>query len=523
MANRELYDVNAVMNVLSYLMNNPQTITRDSCLLTANDFTKTVHQIVFGAIYNIAYDGSRQIREQDIEMYLNQYEEQHKIYIENSGKEYVKQLEELDVSDEAVFNSWYNKLKKLTVLRDLERNKIDTEEFYNPTGNIMKRDEEEEKLNEISIPQILDRIRLKLANIEKINFNKDGNYFQSADKGVDDLLDKLDNEPDIGLPIVGKMLNYICRGGRRGKMYLYSSGAGMGKSRFFMMNACARALPHLEYMDGKWQMVYPKEQERVYFISVEQEPEELQTMVLAYISGVEEYKMLWKSWTPEERERVHQAAQILKQYGDFLYIDRIPEPSIMKVRSTMIEKILEKHIDMVVYDYIAIPEDDGTAAKRQLRSDQVLMQFSAMLKEVAVSYNVFMLTGTQITGSDPRVKMARGFADIRDGKSIADKADFCMIGCEVTDEEYEHIRTYCEELHLGRPTQVIDVYKNRSGVYKNCKIYRDANLGNLTAQDLLMTTQSFKLINDVGEISYGSQKIVDVLDFLTRGDDNADI
>lgn len=525
MANRELYDVNAAMNVLSYLMNNPQTITRDSCLLTPSDFTKTVHQIVFGAIYNIAYDGSRQIREQDIEMYLNQYEEQHRIYIENSGKEYVKQLEELDVNDEALFNSWYNKLKKLTVLRDLERNKIDTAEFYNPSDNIMKKDEEEQKLNDITIPQILDRIRLKLANIEKVNFNKDGNYFQSADKGVDSLLEKLDNEPDIGLPIVGKMLNFVCRGGRRGKMYLYSAGSGAGKSRFFMMNACARALPRMIVKpDGVgYDLQWPKEQERVYFISVEQEPEELQTMVLAYISGVEEHKMLWKSWTEEERERVHQAAQILKKYGGYLYIDRIPEPSIVKVRATMIEKILEKHIDMVVYDYIAIPEDDGTAAKRQLRSDQVLMQFSAMLKEVAVSYNVFMLTGTQITGSDPRAKMVRGFADIRDGKSIADKADFCMIGCEVTDEEYEHIRTYCEELKIGRPTQVIDIYKNRSGIHKNCKIYRDANLGNLTAQDLLITTQSFKLIDGIGEINYGAQKIVDVLDFLTRGDEDANV
>ena len=311
------------------------------------------------------------------------------------------------------------------------------------------------------------------------------------------------------------MLNYICGGGRQGKMYLYSAGSGGGKTRFFMQQACYRSLPRLK--DGK--LIMPAELQKVYFISVEQEPEELQTMILAYISGVEEHKMHWKTWTEEELNRIKQAGEILKKYGNNLYIDRIPEPSIAKVRSTIIEKILDKNVDMVVYDYIAIPEDDeGIASKRQLRSDQVLMQFSNMLKEVAVSYNIFMLTGTQITGSDPRSKMARGFADIRDGKSIADKADFCMIGCEVTDEEYGHIETYCKEMGIGRPNYVIDIYKNRSGVHKGCKIYRDTNLGNLTSKDLLVTTQSFKLINDVGVINYGSQKVVDVVDFLTRGD-----
>ena len=90
---------------------------------------------------------------------------------------------------------------------------------------------------------------MKLANIEKINFNKDGNYFQTADQGIDQLIDNLQNDPDIGYPIEGEMLNYICRGGRQGKMYLYSAGSGGGKTRFFMQQACYRSLPRLK--DGK--------------------------------------------------------------------------------------------------------------------------------------------------------------------------------------------------------------------------------------------------------------------------------
>lgn len=514
MISRELFDSGSAMYVLGYLMVEPQELNKGSCLLTLNDFTKPLYQTIFGAINNLATQGASRIYPQDVDIYLGQYNEQYKIFSDNQGLEFLKNIQSMDFSDEGQFNLHYMRLKKFTVLRDLEKQNIDTKEFYD-TSDIFKLDSENQKLDAISIPQILDRIRLKLAKIERTNFNKDGDYFQSADEGIDDIIANLEKEPDIGYPLDGEILNYICRGGRRGKMYLYSAGSGGGKTRFFMEQACYRSLPRLVH----GQLVMPAELEKVYYISVEQEPEELQRTILSYISGVEEFKLLWRSYTSEEYELVKQAGEILKRYGDNLYIDRIPEPSIGKVRSTIIEKILDRDIDMVVYDYIAVPEDDeGSASRRQLRTDQVLMEFSAMLKEIAVAYNVFMLTGTQITGSDIRNKMVRGFADIRDGKSIADKADFCMIGCDVTDEEYKFIETYCKELGLERPTHVIDIYKNRSGIHKNCKIFRTANLGTLTAKDLLMTTQSFKLLNDYGKISYGTQKVVDMVDFLTRGD-----
>lgn len=511
--NKELFDSGSALYVLGYLMLEPQMLNKGNVLLTPNDFVKPVYKIIFGALNNLSASGASRIHPQDIDIYLGQYTEQYSIFRDNNGYEILQKIDNMEFGDAGQFNLHYDRIKKFTVLRDLEKQNIDTTEFYD-SSDIFQIDKEMAKLEAITIPQILDRIRLKLAKIERINFNKDGDYFQSADKGIDTIVADLEREPDIGYPLEGEILNYTCRGGRRGKMYLYSAGSGGGKTRFFMEQACYRSLPRL--INGK--LVMPAELEKVYYISVEQEPEELQRTILSYISGVEEFKLLWHSYTSEEYELVKKAAEILKAYGDNLYIDRIPEPSIGKVRSTIIEKILDRNIDMVVYDYIAVPEDDeGSAGRRQLRTDQVLMEFSAMLKEVAVAYNIFMLTGTQITGSDPRNKMVRGFADIRDGKSIADKADFCMIGCEVTDEEYKFIETYCKELALPRPTHVIDIYKNRSGIHKNCKIFRTANLGTLTATDLLMTTQGFKLINDYGQISYGTQKEIDMVDFLTRG------
>ena len=514
--NKELFDSNAAMYVLGFLMTEPQVVNRENCLLTLNDFTKPLYQTIFGAINNLAVQGAGRIYPQDIDLYLGQYSEQYQIFSDGQGLEFLKNLQAMELNDEAQFYMHYERLKKFTVLRDLEKSNIDTSEFYNPT-DLFKLEEESKKLDSVTIPQILDRIRLKLAKIEKVNFNKDGNYFQSAADGIFELIKRLKDEPDVGFPLEGDILNYACRGGRRGKMYLYSAGSGNGKTRFFIGQACFRAYPRIE--NGK--VIVPSELEKVYYVATEQEPEEIQKMILACISGINQSKINnMNLLTPEEEETILMAAKIMEKYRDNFFIDRIPEPSISKVRTAIIEKILDRDIDMVVYDYIAIPEDDeGIATKRQLRSDQVLMQFSNTLKEIAVSYNIFMLSGTQITGGDLTKKMVRGFADIRDGKSIADKADFCMIGCFVTDEEYKFIETYCEQLHLEKPNYVLDIYKNRDGELTNCKIFRKFDLGTLRAYDLLITTQGFNLINNCGTVKYGSQKIVDMLDFLTRGDD----
>ena len=47
----------------------------------------------------------------------------------------------------------------------------------------------------------------------------------------------------------GEMLNFAARGARNGKLYLYSSPTGHGKTRFLVGNACAMSLPYIK--DGK--------------------------------------------------------------------------------------------------------------------------------------------------------------------------------------------------------------------------------------------------------------------------------
>ena len=82
---QKLYDSNAAMYVLGYVMEHPAALRGEKYYLTTNDFVKTGHQIIFSAIYNLAQQGAERIFPQDVDLYLAQYAEQYSIYTEGGG------------------------------------------------------------------------------------------------------------------------------------------------------------------------------------------------------------------------------------------------------------------------------------------------------------------------------------------------------------------------------------------------------------------------------------------------------
>lgn len=514
---KDLFDSSAAMYVLAYAMHNPQSVFNNkNYLLTINDFTKPVYKVLFGTLYNLSVSGAKTINPQDIELCIGQWPEQFKTFSDNNGFDLVRSLDHLPTEiDESKFRMHYETLKKFTTLRELEKNGVDTTEFYNPNVDFFDIEQERHKLDNLTINEILDRVRLKLVKIEKGNVTKEEKYLQDAAEGLKSLKEQFKTIPDVGPELNGEMLNFIVRGARPGKMYLYSAPQAHGKTRFMVGQACKLAMPHIE--NGK---VILGPLQKVYYCATEQEPEEIQTMILAYVSGVNEGHIITGKYLPGEEELVDQAIEIIEQYKDNLLIDRIPDPSVSFVRQQILEMVLEHNIDVIIYDYIFIPSDEDQAAKNhQYRSDQVLMMFANTIKELAVAYNVFILTGTQLN-SAWEGKYVRNQNMIRDAKSIADKVDIGMIGVRLAEDEYKCIETYVTSLNLPIPNYVTDIYKNRRGEITACKVFSIFDFGTCRRQDLLVTTQSFKLIENVGTINYGEKKIVDLLDFLTRGDDN---
>ena len=400
MIKKDLFDTNASLYVLSCLMRNPLLLQDDKYSFVKTDFYKPIQQMIFIAIYNMAQNGIERIVPQDIDLYISQYDSQYEYYKQNKGYEFVTQCyQTAEGSDERQFDIYYNRLKKFSVLRDLESIGIDTTQFYDTEKDALNRDVEDEKLNKLTLEQILNIVRGEIVTIENRHIGKDLSSVQSAADGMRDLVKELQSNPEVGLPLEGEIVNFASRGARLGKLYTYSAPSGAGKTRYMVMNACAISMP---YIDQHGQVVLRGTQEqtdyqKVLFITTEQQPDEIQTMILAHVAGVNEKSILLGNFTPYELERVKRALDIIDKYGQNFIIECIPDPSIAMLRARLTKYIVQDNVEYIFYDYIfSSPGLLSEFRDVAVREDVALMMLSNTLKEIAASYNIFIQSATHL-------------------------------------------------------------------------------------------------------------------------------
>ena len=530
MIKKDLFDTNASLYVLSSLMRNPLLLQDDKYAFVKTDFYKPLQQIVFYAIFNIAQTGVNAITPQDIDIHIKQFDTQYEFYKKNQGFEFVEQCyRTTEGSDIKQFELYYNRLKKFSVLRDLEGIGIDTSQFYDTDKIALNRDLEDEKLNRMSIEEILNTVRNNIVGIENRHVGKDRDSSKSAKEGMRELVQELIKTPEVGLPLDGDIINWVTRGARLGKLYTYSMPSGMGKSRHMVGNACAISMPYID-KDGK--IVTRKDYKHVLFVATEMQPDEIQTMILAYVSGVNEKSILLGSYTVEEEKRIRLALDILDIYGNNFLIECIPDPSIAMVKARLVKYIIQDDIFYIFYDYIfSSPGLLSEFRDVAVREDVALMMLSNSLKEVAMSYNVFIETATQL--NDVWSKKPVGARDqnhIRGSKAIADKIDIGMIGVRMTEEEFEQIKPMWEEIkkqyidnnkdgidwrNAPDPNLVIDVYKNRRGELNAVKVYRYFDYATCRCIDYFMTDSYYRGIKNIGQFQFSTKKF-DTLDLLVE-------
>lgn len=523
----ELYDQNASVYVLSCLMNNPLLLQNEKYVFTKTDFYKPLQQMIFYAVYNMAQAGAQKITPQDIDMYLKSYDSQYDYYKMNNGYDFVLQCAKTtENSDGSQFERYYDTVKKFSVLRDLERMGINTTRFYD-SSDILNSQKQIEKLNKIQISDILQQVREGLVAIENTHVGKDdGSGCHKINEGIMKLVEDLKANPEVGSPINGDIVNFATRGARLGKFYIYSAPSGEGKTRFLLSNACALSLPRLDASGEKVEMVGKENGEgyhKVCYIATEQQLDEIQTIVMSYVSGVNEKTILLGNYTPDEWERVLKAQQIIDEYADNLLIDCIPDPSIEMIKSRLAKYIVQDKIDYIFYDYIfSSPGLVNEFAGSDLREDVVLMMLSNSLKEIAMSYNVFIMSATQL--NDGWSKKVVGFRDqncIRGSKAIADKVDIGLIGIKLRPEEKEQIAAIWKEIKIevssqnpelpqnvldSGPNQVLDLYKNRRGEMNTVKIFRYFDYGTCRVYDLFCTDSSYEPYKLEGHFNYEVSK-----------------
>lgn len=527
MIKKDLFDNNTSIYILGCLMHKPLLLQDEHYTFTKTDFYKPLHQLVFAAIFNLGQQGVTKILPQDVDLQLSQYDAQYAQFKAEKGYEFLTQCYELtEGRDEAQFASHYARFKKFAILRDLESAGIDTTRFYD-TSNPLNLETQDQKLNNTPINAICESVRNNLVGIENKHIGKDEGGSQEASQGMRALVAELKQHPEVGLPLDGDIINFTTRGARKGKLYTYSAPSGAGKTRYMVGNACAISLP---YLDEQGDIIVrgdpaQPDYQKVLYVATEQKADEIQTMILSYVSGVNENNILLGNLSPAEEGRINTALELIDKYGKNLIIETIPDPSINLIKARLTKYIVQDNVEYIFYDYIfSSPGLLGEFRDVGVREDVALMMLSNSLKEIAMNYKVFIQSATQLNdGWSKKEVGARDQNCLRGSKAIADKIDVGMIGVRLNETEKQSIEKIWSELRRTNPQKyrhepniVVDVYKNRRGPLNNTKIFRYFDYATCRCEDLFATDPSYKTITDIGLLEYDKQSY-SYLDLKSKG------
>ena len=237
-------------------------------------------------------------------------------------------------------------------------------------------------------------------------------------------------------------------------------------------------------------------QEPVLYITTEQDKNEIQTMMLAFLSNVNEEHIIYNEYEGNEKERVMEAAKILKDSP--LYIRELPDFSLQDVENEIKKGIRDHDVKYIFHDYIhtsmkILEEITRRSGGVKLREDNILFMLSNKLKDICNQYGVFIMSATQLNGDyvdskTPDQNLLRG------AKSIADKVDYGSILLNVQDDDLVSLEKILNTRLFDTPTIKMSVYKNRRGRYKGVILWCKADLGTCRITPMFCTTYAYELV-----------------------------
>lgn len=486
-------DKGAIQQILGSLMKNPSFLSEvDKYSLSISDFSTKLERLVFTAISNLWKKGAQKISPFDIENYWESNDAAKKIFEQTNGLEYLQDIEEFAAVEN--FFYYYNKLKKLNLLKDLKKQGFDISGFYMDDLTDPRALEINQRFEELTIGDIVERIKKKLLTLES-NYSGTGEVqeWNIADD-IDELVENFGKDGSIGLPIQGAIFSKIIDGAQRSALTIRSGASGTGKTRNAVADACALAFP-LRYNSSicGWEQVGSNQ--KVLFIITEQTDIQIKKMILAYLSDINESKFKHGHFTKEEQKVISQAKQVMKEYASNFILVRIPNPTIELVKAKVREKVLLHDIGYVIYDYIFI----GPALLNEfrnfgVRNDEVLLMMATALKDLAVELNVWVLTATQVNANADNNANIRNEASLAGGRATINKADNGAIMARPTKDELEILEPIISV--YGKPNLVTDIFKVRSGEWTQVRVWSNVDLGRMRRQDLFLTDSRLEVITD---------------------------
>lgn len=489
-----LFDKKAVFQVIGCLVQKPELL--EEYILTPEDFNgEDFHQIVFSSIYNLHNQGVKVIDCFALDAFISGYEKQYRIFNMNKGIDYINDAITMCEPENFAYN--YNRIKKFSLLRYYDSQDTDVTTIYNP--NLIDPTEQEReqiKFDSTSIEDIIESMEVKYVTIPKERFcSAREQQGQLAGVGLKELVQSFKENPEIGFPMQSKFMNALVRGARRSTFYLRSGGTGSGKSRLSIADTCLSSVPYLYDVKNKeWE--YTGFCNPSLIISTELTIKEVQTIIVAFISGVEEDHITYNEYKEGEYERVLQAIQYIQSSP--LYIEFMPDFDIEDIKSLIKKYYREKGVINVNFDYLhtslkLIAQISSMSRGMKIREDQVLFMFSDALKTISNDYNIHIDSGTQLSG-DYKNAQEKDQTILRGSKAAADRIDVGYILLPPSNSELEAVKPILTKGIYPKPNMIYHLYKCRRGKITRVKVWLHINLGNCRVQDLFVTTFNNELI-----------------------------
>ena len=488
-------DIPSIVQVIGGVYLNNSLLDREDYFFTEEDFTEEFHRVLFESIINLHTLGVKKIDMNSIEDYLEQRPKKKAVYLTNKGPEYLENL--VSKTQLAAFDYYYSRMKKMTLMRMYQSVGMDLSWLYdiNNIMDVKKKQAQEDWLDNTSLSEIADLIDNKILDIRLKYVDDAEEGATQAGEGGLALLERLKQTPELGYPMYGPLVNAVHRGARLKKFYLRSAATGVGKTRAMIADACSIACDEIyDLKERRW--VQNGTKEPTIFISTEQEIEEIQTMIYAFLAGVDEEHILTGNYLEGEWERVVYAAKLLDKCP--LYLQELPDFSLQDIENTIKQGIRDYDVKYIFFDYIhtsmkILSEVSSKTGVKGLREDNILFMISIRLKDMCNQYGVFILTATQLNADYVSAQQYDQNL-LRGAKAIADKIDCGMIMLEVSQEDLTALDTLIKKEGFEQPTIKISVYKNRRGRYKSVLLWCKANRGMCRIEPMFVTNYQYQYI-----------------------------
>lgn len=497
---KEQVDKRAIFNLLGCYCCNPKLILNDKYSTCVEDYPEAFHRTIWGAITNIARKGNiAKITALEIQNELVQYESAKKIWESNNGWDYIENAIEYTKDKLDNIAQYYDDVRKYSILRDAQESlKLDISFLYDENDELKL-----EKFNGMTSDEVLTAITNKQLDFNnKWNKSYGDNYSFKVGDGIKERLNEHKEQNNTwGYPFQSAYMTTVYRGMRPKKFIIRSSISGGCKTRSALADACNMACDQI-YDWNKHEWIFTGQKEAVLFISTELEKEEVQDIILAHVSGIEQDRIEeWRDITEEEERILDESAALMESYD--LLCEYMPDFTIDSIKTTIESYTINYGITACFFDYI----NDSPSlyayyiekTHMKLRPDQILFMFSQSLKSVANKYCIFLGSSTQLNDSykDDANKDAGA---LKGSKAIIEKADGGILALPVTPKDLKKLKPILEadgQFSPLIPNMSYWIFKNRGGKWKAIVIWTRLNLGTMREMDCFVTDYKYDLVTDI--------------------------